>query len=174
VSYIQAMTIIAPAPVAAVWAATRIGDLFDGNNCNLRVEPNDYSYVTEGGNSAFSDYFNGVGYTVSPTRIGFTINVRETRDEFLQFIDALSKWSVATNYGNFQPISVIDRLRVEPVDYATGYTVRTGAIWAEDRTGTTQQGRIVCATPPVEYPSGGKYNQGFKLKFLSSSKQLIR
>jgi hypothetical protein len=172
-SYIQAITIAVPVEVASVWSP-RISDLFVGNNLSLRVAPEDYTPVNEGTQSSFSDYFNGVGYQVSPVRLGFIINVRETRDEFLQTIDAISKWSLSTNYVNFKSVTVYDPLRVEPEDYAQGYTIRTGALWAEDRTATTQKGNIVCTVPPTEYPDGGKYNSGFKLKFLSTKKSIIR
>ncbi len=172
-SYIQAITIVVPAEVSSVWSP-RISDLFTGNNLSLRVAPEDYTPLIEGTQSSFSDYFNGVGYQVSPVRVGFIINVRETRDEFLQIIDAISKWSLPTNYVDFRSIVILDPLRIEPEDYAAGYTTRTGALWAEDRTATTQKGNIVCTVPPLEYPEGGKYNSGFKLKFLSTKKSINR
>jgi hypothetical protein len=173
VSYIQAITIITPPEVASIWSP-RISDLFVGNNLSLRVAPEDYTPVVEGTQSSFSDYFNGVGYQVSPVRVGFIINVRETRDEFLQIIDAISRWSLPISYATFKPITIFDPLRVEPEDYAQGYTVRTGALWAEDRTATTRKGNVACTVPPQEFPDGGKYNSGFKLKFLSTKKTIIR
>lgn len=173
-SYFQKIIIICPPSIVATWGTSPIADLFVGGNIQLRIQPDNYAPIEEGTASQFNDFFNGVGYNHSPQRVGFNIAIQDKRDELAIALKELVRLSLGTQYTNFTPITVLDYLRVETAaDYTAGYTTRIGKLWVENLTGVVQRGNLICATPPVEIPQMGRYNNGFNLRFLSSKKQVI-
>lgn len=173
-SYFPRIVIACPASIKATWGTSPIADLFVGNDIHLRVQSDAYTRIEEGTESAFEDHFNGVGYNLSPKRIGFNISIQDKRDELALAIKQLSLLSIPTTYLTFTPVTVLDYLRVEnAADYVAGYTTRQGKIWIENLTATVQKGKLLCATPAVEQPQIGRFNNGFNLRFLGTYKQLI-
>ncbi len=173
-SYFPRIVIVCPPQIKANWGTSPIADLFVGNDIHLRVQSDAYTRVEEGTDSVFDDFFNGVGYNLSPKRIGFNIVIQDKRDEVALAIKELSLLSIGANYRTFTPVTVLDYLRVENVaDYAAGYTTRQGKIWVENLTATVQKGKLLCATPAVEQPQVGRFNNGFNLRFLSAKKVVV-
>lgn len=173
-TYFPRIVIVCPPSIKANWGTSPIADLFVGNDLHLRVQSDAYTRVEEGTESAFEDYFNGVGYNQSPKRIGFNIAVQDKRDELALAIKELSLLSLGNNYRTFTPVTVLDYLRVETAaDYAAGYTTRQGKIWIESLTATVQKGKLLRAVPVVEQPQTGRFNNGFNLRFLSTYKKVM-
>jgi hypothetical protein len=173
-SYFPRIILICPAAIKANWGTSPIADLFVGDNIELRIQSEDYTRTEEGSDSSFEDYFNGVGYKQSPKRIGFNIAVKDRRDELALALKELSRLSSASSYTTFTPVVVRDYIRVENrADYVNGYTERSGKIWIENLTATVQQGKLLCTpTTVVEQPQGGRFNNGFNLRFLSQVKTM--
>lgn len=172
-TYFQKIVILCPASIRANWGNTPISDLFVGNNIQLRIQPNNYARIEEGEKSKTVDYFNGVGRNVAPQRIGFNIAIQDRRDELLLAIKELAALSIPTKYRNFKPVVIYDYIRLEDLtDYQRGYTIRIGELWAENLTGTVRRGELICASPPLEFPQAGGFNEGFNLRFLSLYKEV--
>lgn len=173
-AYSPRIVIICPSSIKTNWGTSPIADLFIGNDLELRINPNNYTRVEEGGESSFRDFFSGVGYDRAPKRIGFNIAVEDKRDELALALKELILLSSAPNYIDFNPVTIRDYLRVENrADYLNGYTTRTGRIWIENLTATYQKGKLICATPVVEQPQTGRYNNGFNLRFLAVNKTVV-
>lgn len=174
-TYFQKIVIVCPPQISATWGTSPIADLFDSaGNLSLRIQPDHYTRIEEGTASQFNDLFNGVGYNHSPQRIGFSIAIQDKRDELAIAVKELARLSLGTQYTNFSTITVLDYIRVDnAADYAAGFTTRIGKLWVENLTGTVQRGNLICATPLIETPQAGRYNNGFTLKFLSSKKEVI-
>jgi hypothetical protein len=180
-SYFPRISIACPAQIVANWESTPIGNLFDiDGNINLRIQPQTYTRIEEGEKCRFNDFFSGVNYQLSPQRIGFTVKVEDKRDELLIALSEVSRLSIGSGYRFFVPINILDYCRLDSfTDYAQGFTNRQGQIWVEDRTGAVKRGKIVCNESAIgdpvitEFPTGGGYNNGFTLKFLSLKKELI-
>lgn len=168
------IVIVCPPQIKADWGNTQIGNLFDGDNLSLRINPESYTRIEEGENSKFSDYFSGAGYQQSPQRIGFQVSVVDSRDELPIALMQLSKSRLGAGYTDFSPLTIYDYCRPESKqDYDRGYAVRVGQIWVQNLSASRQKGRILCDTPPIEYPQAGRYNSGFTLKFLSVYKEVV-
>lgn len=173
-AYFPRIVIICPPQIKASWGTSPIADLFVGDDIHLRVQSDAYTRVEEGTESAYEDFFNGVGYNLSPKRIGFNIVIEDKRDELALAIKQLSLLSVPTTYRTFTPVTVRDYLRLEnAADYAAGYATRQGKIWVENLSATVQKGKLLCATPAVEVPQVGRFNNGFNLRFLGVYKDVV-
>ena len=145
-----------------------------GNDLHLRVQSDAYTRIDDDTDSKFEDFFDNVGYNLSPKRIGFNIAIQDKRDELALALKELVKLSVSSNYRTFTPITVYDYLRPEnKADYDRGYAIRTGKIWITNLTATVQKGKLLCATPAVEVPQIGRFNNGFNLRFLGVYKQVV-
>lgn len=178
--YIPRISINCPPQIVANWINTPIADLFNGNNLNLRVQPETYTRIEEGEKSKFNDFFSGVGYQLAPIRVGFSVAIADRRDELLIALSELSRLSISAGYKYFAPINISDYCRLETIeDYTRGFAIRSGQIWVENRTAIVKRGRISCTESQgsspiiVEHPIGGGYNNGFTLKFISSKQEIL-
>lgn len=154
-----------------------IADLFTtDNNLQLPTPMENYSRIEEGEQSKFYDFFKGSGVTITPRRVGFSINISDQRFEIRLALEELVALSLSTGYRNYTPITVHDHIRPEWQDYTQGYTVRVGKIEGfEDGSkggGTRRDGYKQC--DGVEIPNSSKlFGGGFRFRFLERNQRLI-
>ena len=128
---VNSLVIPCTADIAAAYGS--FGDipgacaLFDGsNNLILKVQPNNYKRLTEGGGVKLMDGFTST-FAMSPTRrVGFEVSIPDGRAELEDIINALQNAAIADPTA-ISSITVLDYVRPETADrYTTGYTVRKG------------------------------------------------
>ena len=182
---------VCPPHFMTTWATTQIAPMFNTQgHLIIRTPAEDYSAVTEGEASSYYDYFspNLAGVTLNTRRYGFTLQIKDQREEIYLALKELATLSTSTGYANYTMITCFDYHRVDCgtgnlwAAYQQGFTTRVGKIMVFDGVGgTVRTGRMNCnesTIPPTitEVPENSPYQRfgkGFSVKFLEYQRSEI-
>lgn len=182
---------VCPPHFMTTWATTQIAPMFNTQgHLIIRTPAEDYSAVTEGEASSYYDYFspNLAGVTLNTRRYGFTLQIKDQREEIYLALKELATLSTSTGYANYTTITCFDYHRVDCgtgnlwAAYQQGFTTRVGKIMVFDGVGgTVRTGRMNCnesTIPPTitEVPENSPYQRfgkGFSVKFLEYQRSEI-
>lgn len=168
------LVILCPPQVAIDWnfPGSPIASFFTGNNLTIRTSASLYTRILEGTAPGFIDGFNSPLVDRRPRRFGFSLKINVGHDELYQALQQTIDLALAEDTLSYNPITVWDYYRVKgKVEYQRGYAIRSGMLSIEDINGAMRRGTLACNG--TETATGGGTNQGFTLKFLSATKELI-
>lgn len=113
--------------------------IFSGNNLVLPVLPGSYRRTTSGSVER-KDGYSSARYLVESRLIGFECDITDGRLEIEDVLNELMQTATGGGASILTPITVLDYVRPERVDRATGYTTRTGIFKRiEPKAGTVRE-----------------------------------
>lgn len=142
--------------------ATGRCSIFVGNNLVLPVIPGSYKRKTSG-NVERRDGYANARYLIESRLIGFSCTISDGRQEIEDVLNELMQTATGGGSSLLSPITVIDYVKPERVDRATGYTTRVGVFTLiEPNSGTIRE---------EESASSRRWHEGFTLEFEERSRR---
>ena len=102
----------------------------------LSVLPDEYTRTEEGSKTSFVDTFNIPYIAPNLIRVGFQASIAENYWNVRSCLEFIAIAQVSTAYNNFSQVTVLDYIRPEVEDYATGFTQRVGMLMLDAGGGT--------------------------------------